>query len=76
MLCDIMGVGNNPLFMSGVIFKGDPRYFEQTSDAPYDRHTYRIVFTNGNTEDYPSWDVMRARWFAVSGMYLSHVGSY
>jgi hypothetical protein len=59
--------------MSGVIFKGDPRYFEQTSDAPYDRHTYRIVFTNGNTEDYPSWDVMRARWFAVSGMYLSHV---
>ena len=30
--------------MTKLIEKNDPRYFSQTSNEPYDRHHYRIVY--------------------------------
>ncbi len=59
--------------MTQVIHPTDKRYFKQTSNAPYDRHTYNIVFSNGQLEHYPSWELVQSRWFEVPTQFLSHV---
>ena len=41
--------------MTKLIEKDDPRYFNQTSDAPYDRHHYKIVCQNKSFV-VESWD--------------------
>ena len=56
-----------------LIKPNDPRYFAQTCDKPYDRHHYRIVFTNGQSELYEDWQVAHARWFQCPGQFLSHM---
>lgn len=47
--------------------------FERTSDDPYDRHTYKLVFTNNQSEIYDSWEVLQSRWFQVPDQFKSHV---
>ncbi len=59
--------------MTQVIDPSDERYFTRTSDAPYDRHTYNIIFSNGQSEHYPSWEQVQSRWFQVPKQFLSHV---
>lgn len=56
-----------------LILPTDQRYFSQSSDAPYDRHIYELVFTNGQSEMYPSWETVHARWFQCPKQFLSHV---
>ena len=56
-----------------LIKPNDPRYFAQTSNDPYDRHHYRIVFTNGQSELYEDWQVAHSRWFQTPGQFLSHM---
>jgi|TARA_B100000902_G_scaffold311818_1_gene301760 hypothetical protein len=51
----------------------DPRYFTETCPKPYDRHSYRVVFSNGQSEWYPHWDVAQARWFQTPNQFLSHI---
>lgn len=59
--------------MTQVIDPSDERYFTKTSDAPYDRHTYNIVFSNGQSEHYPSWEQVQSRWFEVPKQFLSRI---
>ena len=59
--------------MMELIKKSDPRYFTQSSNSLYDRHTYKIVFSNGQSENYPSWEQVQSRWFETPTQFLSHV---
>lgn len=43
--------------------------FTQTSDAPYDRHHYKIVFRGGEKVIYcESWEAANKIWFQWAGM--------
>ena len=37
--------------------------FQQTSDAPYDRHTYSVVLKTGETVNFDDWDAVQVFWF-------------
>jgi len=49
------------------------KVFAQTSDLPYDRHFYRIVFTNGKSIVVDDYEQMRLFWFQYDSKMLSHV---
>ena len=41
-----------------------PAWFEQTSDEPYDRHQYQVVFNDGQQSiTFDDYEQMRAYWF-------------
>ena len=41
-----------------------PDWFAQTSDEPYDRHQYQVVFNNGQQSiTFDDYEQMRAYWF-------------
>ena len=43
--------------------------FTQTSDLPYDRHHYKVVFKGERKAIYcESWEAARAIWFQWAGM--------
>ena len=42
---------------------GLPEFFEQTSDKPYDRHNYKIVYTTGESKVVESWEEVNIEWF-------------
>ena len=48
--------------MTKLIEKDDPSYFNQTSDAPYDRHHYKIVCQNKSFV-VESWDEVQEWWW-------------
>ena len=48
--------------MTNLIEKNDPRYFSQTSDAPYDRHHYKIV-CGIKSAVVESWDEVQEYWW-------------
>ena len=52
---------------------GLPEFFEQTSDEPYDRHTYRLFLTNGETMDVDDWMTVSAAWFQLPAMFTDHI---
>jgi len=56
-----------------LIKRDDPRYFSQTCNKPYDRHHYKIVFTNGQSEVYEDYQVAHSKWFQSPGQFLSHM---
>ena len=56
-----------------LIRPNDPRYFTESSDGLYDRHKYELVYSNGQSEIYDSWEQLRGRWFEVPGKFKSHV---
>ena len=56
-----------------LILPNDPRYFTETSDGLYDRHKYELVYSNGQSEIYDSWEQLRSKWFEVPGRFKSHV---
>ena len=39
-------------------------YFTATSDKPYDRHHYKVVFKNGNEIFCESWESANQLWMA------------
>ena len=49
--------------MTNLIEKTDSRYFSQTSDAPYDRHQYKIVSKQYATFIVESWDEVQEWWW-------------
>ena len=59
--------------MTQCIDPSDDRYFTVTSDKPYNRHHYTIVFANGQSEDYKTWEEVKIRWFETPGQFLSHI---
>ena len=48
--------------MTKLIEKNDPRYFSQTSNEPYDRHHYRIVYKDRSAV-VESWDEVQEYWW-------------
>jgi hypothetical protein len=40
--------------------------FSQTSNEPYDRHTYRLRLKNGKILNFDYWDAVQAYWFNYS----------
>lgn len=47
--------------------------FSQTCDKPYDRHHYKLVYTNGREVIYDDYMQVQAVWFQTSKQFLSHV---
>jgi len=45
-----------------LIGKNDPQYFSQTSDLPYDRHHYKIVYKDRSFV-VESWDEAQEYWW-------------
>ena len=52
---------------------GLPKFFEQTSDLPYDRHCYRLVLTDGRAHVFDDYEHVRSAWFQMASMFTSHV---
>ena len=52
-----------------------PDWFAQTSDEPYDRHQYQVVFNDGQQSiTFDDYEQMRSYWFGWSKTkHLSHV---
>ena len=48
--------------MTNLIEKNDPRYFSQTSDEPYDRHHYKIVYKDRSFV-VESWEEVQEYWW-------------
>ena len=48
--------------MTNLIEKNDSRYFSQTSNAPYDRHDYKIICGNKSAV-VESWDEVQEYWW-------------
>ena len=49
------------------------KVFERTSDALYDRHQYKLVLSNGESEIYDCYEEVQVRWFQTPDIFLSHV---
>ena len=48
-------------------------WFEQTSDGLYDRHDYKIIYSNSQSVVVDSWEAVRALWFQAPSQFLSHI---
>ena len=51
-------------------------WFTCTSAEPYDRHHYRLNFSDGTHRIYESWDQVQAEWFQRLPTSLSHMMSW
>jgi hypothetical protein len=49
------------------------RSFTQTSDKPYDRHDYKLVYENGKEVIFNNYEDVQVTWFQHDGNFLSHV---
>ena len=59
--------------MTQLIEKTDPRYFTVTSDEPYDRHTYKVVYHGGKEKVVDSWEEVQSIWWNSVSYFVSHV---
>ena len=50
------------IMMTKLIEKNDPRYFSQTSNEPYDRHHYKIVYKDRSFV-VESWEEVQEYWW-------------
>lgn len=51
----------------------DPTYFTNTSDDPYDRHTYRVLLTNNKNIILHDYELVRSLWFQYEKKFLNTV---
>ena len=51
----------------------DPTYFTNTSDGPYDRHTYRVRLTNDKSIVLDDYELVRGLWFQYEKQFLKTV---
>jgi hypothetical protein len=47
--------------------------FEQTCYKPYDRHLYRLIFSNGKSKVFDDYMDVQATWLQTPKQFLSHV---
>jgi len=52
--------------MTKLIKPTDSRYFKQTSDEPYDRHTYELILPTGRSLVFQDYEHLRAVWFEAA----------
>ncbi len=50
-----------------------PRWFSQTSDVPYDRHHYRLVYSNDQSVTFDNYEQAQNEWFNTPQMFKSHI---
>jgi hypothetical protein len=50
-----------------------PQNFELTSDQPYDRHDYKLVYTNGNSVVFDNYEDLQRTWWQTPHQFLEHV---
>ena len=46
-----------------LIEPNDPQYFELSSEDPYDRHNYKVMFPDGRSVIFEDYEQMRVVWF-------------
>ena len=46
-----------------LIDRNDPQYFTHTSFKPYDRHNYKLIFSDGHTVILNDYEQVREAWF-------------
>jgi hypothetical protein len=50
-----------------------PKNFQQTSDHPYDRHDYKLVYSNKKCSIFDNFEDLRKEWWQTPEQFLSHV---
>ena len=55
-----------------LIEKNDPRYFTQTSDAPYDRHWHKVWCIDNTVKVLHSYEEVQEAWWNFKH-FISHV---
>ena len=50
-----------------------PEWFEQTSNEPYVRHNYKLVYSNKQSVVFESWEELRNEWWNTPSQFVSHV---
>lgn len=51
---------------------GLPEFFKQTSDDPYLRHDYKLIFTNKKPMIFDNYEDFHRTWFQTPNQFLSH----
>jgi hypothetical protein len=49
------------------------KIFQQTSNEPYLRHDYKLIFENGREVIFDNYEDVQVTWFQRSGNFLSHI---
>jgi hypothetical protein len=49
------------------------KIFKQTSNEPYLRHDYKVVFENGREVIFDNYEDVQVTWFQNGGNFLSHI---
>lgn len=47
--------------------------FKQTSDGLYDRHDYKLVYSNKNSVIFDNYEDLRNAWWETPHQFLGHV---
>lgn len=47
--------------------------FKQTSDGLYDRHDYKLVFSDGKHLIFDNYEDVQILWFQTPWQFLSHI---
>jgi hypothetical protein len=47
--------------------------FSQTSDEPYIRHDYKLIYEDGNQVVFDNYEDVQLFWFQRGGHFLSHI---
>ena len=47
--------------------------FEQTSNEPYLRHDYKVVYNDGNYQVFDNYEDAQLLWWNRSGNFLSYI---
>jgi hypothetical protein len=49
------------------------KHFEKTSDALYDKHQYKFVYSNGQSVIFDSYEEAQLEWMKVPEQFLGHI---
>jgi hypothetical protein len=49
------------------------KIFQQTSNEPYLRHDYKVVFENGEEVIFDNYEDAKSLWWSRTGNFLSHI---
>jgi len=50
-----------------------PELFQQTCNKPYDRHHYKLIYSNGQSIVLDDYMDVQAHWFQTPAQFLSHI---
>lgn len=47
--------------------------FKQTSYEPYDRHRYKLVYADGKSDIFETYEEVQMKWFELPSIFVSHI---